>query len=168
MNRVEDTTNIKNQKRNLVGTSFGKLTVLYLVKADKYAIWHCRCDCGVEKDFYQHNLTSGRASSCGCERKKVSRKFRDENLHIYKGIQIERAMAKTTQKNNTTGFRGVFLDKKSGKYRARIILQGVRHELGWYYDFEEAKKARLAAEEKRDAIVEEYWRLMKQSSGGSN
>ncbi|MFI3206402.1 MAG: hypothetical protein R3Y33_04060, partial [Clostridia bacterium] len=117
---------------------------------------HCKCDCGNEKDFYQENLLSGSAKSCGCEKKKIAKGLYEKHLHTYKGIQIEKSMAKSTPRNNTTGFRGVMLDKKSGKYRARMILQGVRYELGYFADFEEAKKARLVAEEKKDAIVEEY------------
>lgn len=166
MGEVKTIENVRKPKRNLAGERFGKLTVISLTSNDKYTIWHCKCDCGAEKDFYQHNLTNGKATSCGCLRKMISKKKGKENLHVYKGIQIEKAKAKTTQKNNTTGFRGVFLDKKTGKYRARIIMQGIRHELGWYHDFEEAKKARIAAEEKRDAIVEEYIQLQKLALGG--
>ncbi len=144
------------EKRELIGRRYGKFIVVSIVAKEKYTILHCRCDCGNEKNVYEHNLKSGRIRSCGCERRKVAKKTLDENIHIYKGIQIEKSAAKTIQKNNTSGFRGVTLDKRSGKWRVRMILQGVRYELGYYSDFEEAVKARVLAEEKRDDIVEEY------------
>lgn len=150
--------NIKDTTRDFIGKRFGSLTVVSFVETNKYTTWHCKCDCGNEKNVYQHNLTSGRTTSCGCLKQKKAKEISKENLHIYKGIQIEKAMAKTTPRNNTSGFRGVILEKKTGKYRVRMILQGVRYELGRYSDFEEAKEARLAAEEMRDAIVEEYMR----------
>lgn len=75
---------------------------------------------------------------------------------MFQGIQIEKAMARSTPKNNTTGFRGVFKDKRTGKYRARIIMQGNRTELGYFEHFADAVEARLQAEEKLNQIVAEY------------
>lgn len=146
----------KKPKYDMTGMRFGKLTVIELVSIEKYTLWHCRCDCGIEKDIYQHNLTSGNIISCGCEKRRRAKLNSEKYLHIYKGIQIEKAMAKKNQKNNTSGFRGVIKNEKSGSYRVRIIMQGVRYELGTYRNFEDAVQARLDAEKKREEIVKEF------------
>lgn len=161
INGKDTSMKLNNQRtrENLKGQKIGMLTLEYVVAVNQYTTWHCRCECGNEKDIYQHNITSGRIVSCGCERKRLAKKCGEENLHIYKGIQVEKAAAKVTQKNNTSGFRGVSQIKSSGKWRSRIILQGVRYELGIFCDFEDAVKARVRAEEKQDAILEEYRQL---------
>ena len=54
---------------NLAGQRFGRLTALYRTRAanqGKYAMWHCRCDCGNEKNVRAHDLRSGHTRSCGC------------------------------------------------------------------------------------------------------
>lgn len=55
------------------GDRYGKLTVCEESKSQrygkfKYLIWHCRCDCGVEKWVKGCNLRAGRCQSCGCSR----------------------------------------------------------------------------------------------------
>ena len=47
--------------------------------------------------------------------------------------------------NNTTGFRGVYLDKRTGKYRARICKDGKLLNLGIFVTSEEASFAYEAA-----------------------
>ncbi len=149
--------NSNEYKNDLSGQVFGRLTVLnFAEKRGKYEYWHCVCECGKEKDISIYNLTSGRTSSCGCLQRECGKKYQKQNLHIYEGVQIEKAMAKTVQKNNTTGFRGVFKDKRTGKFRARIIIQGVRYELGYFDCAEEAAKARKKAEGRVDKIIEKY------------
>ena len=58
-----------NQTReNLQGQRFGRLTVLNYVGSDKrgWGIWHCKCDCGNEKDILARSLKTGSTKSCGC------------------------------------------------------------------------------------------------------
>lgn len=57
--------------KDLTGRRFGRWTVLGLStrKAggkgrDKY--WHCRCDCGTERDVIGCGLKDGTSKSCGC------------------------------------------------------------------------------------------------------
>ena len=47
--------------KDLSGLRFGRLTVKH-----RRTVWVCRCDCGAEKSFRPHSLTSGDALSCGC------------------------------------------------------------------------------------------------------
>lgn len=57
----------------LVGSRFGKLTVMLTYKQERGkhgAATRCivLCDCGEPKDIWKHNLTSGHTKSCGCDR----------------------------------------------------------------------------------------------------
>ena len=59
---------IKTTEIDISGKKFGKWTVLY--KTDKrnaggVIYWHCRCECGKEKDVLGTSLRSGRSLSCG-------------------------------------------------------------------------------------------------------
>lgn len=61
--KYENTTEI-----DLTNQVFGKWTVLY--KADKRNVsgviyWHCKCECGKEKDVLGTSLRQGRSLSCG-------------------------------------------------------------------------------------------------------
>ena len=58
----------KTTEIDLIGQRFGKWTVLY--KTDKRTAsggikWHCKCDCGVERDVSSLSLRNGTSLSCG-------------------------------------------------------------------------------------------------------
>lgn len=53
-------------KIDLTGQVFGKITVLSYSHYDKKAYWHGHCACGTERLFAQANLRSGNTRSCGC------------------------------------------------------------------------------------------------------
>ena len=44
------------------------LTAKFLLPERKRGlkVWHCKCECGNEKDVIQSALTSGNTKSCGC------------------------------------------------------------------------------------------------------
>lgn len=52
--------------KDLTGRRFGRLTVESFAYMGKYPYWHCKCDCGNEKDIIGQSLTSGNTQSCGC------------------------------------------------------------------------------------------------------
>lgn len=56
-------------KKNLIGQTFGSLTVIQFVKRTRwyYHIWKCQCKCGNIKNVFGHNLIQGKVFSCGCE-----------------------------------------------------------------------------------------------------
>lgn len=62
---------------DLTGQRFGRLEVLYRNGSTKnhQAIWHCKCDCGNEKDIIGNDLRSGKTTSCGCYRKETMRQI---------------------------------------------------------------------------------------------
>ena len=53
---------------DLIGRRFGKLTVTGKTKLreDRYAVWHCRCDCGNECNVNTKRLNRGTITDCGC------------------------------------------------------------------------------------------------------
>lgn len=64
---------IRNSKPriDLTGQHFGRWTAMYYVKPGK---WHCKCECGKEKDVEGRNLRSGKTLSCGCLQKEQTSK----------------------------------------------------------------------------------------------
>ncbi len=46
-------------------------------------------------------------------------------------------------KSNTSGIKGVFLDKQSNKWRAHITIDGITFLLGLFEKIDDAKKARI-------------------------
>ena len=60
---------------DLTGQRFGNWVVLYgpTQSNGERTKWHCRCDCGIEKDVLATNLTRGLTTSCGCNLRRVAR-----------------------------------------------------------------------------------------------
>lgn len=56
----------------MAGKRFGKLLVLSFSHRgnDRHAHWLCRCDCGTEKAINGKEMRIGKATSCGCSRRK--------------------------------------------------------------------------------------------------
>lgn len=60
---------------NLVGKHFGRWTVLNKTEnrtKNRTIIYHCRCECGNEKDVDAYTLKSGQSQSCGCLNKEIN------------------------------------------------------------------------------------------------
>lgn len=60
--------NLKTTEVDITGQRFGKWTVLYKTEkrnAGGCIYWHCKCDCGKEKDVLGTSLRQGRSLSCG-------------------------------------------------------------------------------------------------------
>ena len=67
---------------DLTGLQFGKLTVLYQSdtisspNGTRRTMWHCKCECGNEKDVRADTLVSGRTKSCGkCKNDLTGKRF---------------------------------------------------------------------------------------------
>ena len=63
------------------------------------------------------------------------------------GTQISKIINISTESNNSSGHRGVYYEKKTNKFRARIKFQGKIVNLGSYTKFEDAVAAREEAEQ---------------------
>ena len=72
---------------DLTNQRFGRLLVLY--KTDKRSghniVWHCKCDCGNEKDIDGGSLRQGKTKSCGCLQKekasKTGQQYKDNLIY---------------------------------------------------------------------------------------
>lgn len=70
-------------KYNLIGQSFGRLTVIeFMGRKNLHSWFKCRCECGGETTTTSNNLRRGNSQSCGClqkERASVSSKTHGES-----------------------------------------------------------------------------------------
>lgn len=143
---------VKN-KEDLTGQRFGKLRVLRL--SDKRGprgqrtvpLWECVCDCG-EMTYKATDTLKGRKySMCSkCATAYAADKMRSAAGFIG-GTQISRIKSNKLSAANTSGVKGVYRDKRSGKWRARLKFKGKLMNFGSYNNFEDAVKARKEAEE---------------------
>lgn len=70
---------------DLTNKKFGMLTPLYIVGTNKYHynIWHCKCDCGNEKDVLSRELMNGDTISCGCRKNSYREQLLADLLDSY-------------------------------------------------------------------------------------
>lgn len=144
---------------DLTGRCFGRLTALYPTERrspKKSVYWHCRCDCGNEVEVTEDGLRHGNYKSCGCLKAELQKNIHNQ-LHLVDGTCVEMLEKRKSRSDNTSGFRGVNL-QKNGKYRASIGFKGRRFYLGTYDTMQEAVSVRMEAEEKiHDGFVKAYY-----------
>lgn len=132
----------RTKRKDWVGKRFGDLTVYaYDGRRGGKHYWRCRCRCGRETVVCQSNLQSGHTRSCGCLVDPVVTR------HFVEGTCIESIRSRKVFVNNTSGARGVYKNKRTGRWTAQITFQGKTRYLGSFEEFEEAVKARNLAEE---------------------
>lgn len=140
-------------KENLIGRRFGKLEVIG--RSDKRGsrgartvpLWECRCDCGNITYKATDTLTNPDLSMCNdCVSKYATAKMR-EKAGFVDGTQISRITSDKLIATNTSGCRGVYLERKTGKWRARLRFKGKTYNFGTYANFDDAVKARKEAEQ---------------------
>lgn len=147
--------NRERQTKDITGQRFGRLTAMKPTeKRDNgYIVWKCICDCGKETYVNSHNLIRKNTFSCGCLNSEQAKDNAFKNLsefhkeNFVAGTRIDCINNNKLNKNNTTGYKGVHLRKKDGKYIAQIEFQGRRYFLGSYNTKEEAAKIRKQAED---------------------
>lgn len=142
-------------RKEYIGLRFGMLTVIgYEGKRSGMHRWRCRCDCGNETVVGQTLLQSGKTKSCGCLQKQTYA----ENLQLIDGTSVTVLEAsKHLSAANTSGCTGVYLDKKTGTWVARISFKKKRYYLGGFARKEDAIKARARGEEMRDDFLDWYY-----------
>jgi hypothetical protein len=73
-------------KNDLTNKRFGRWTVLYKTEKrtkNRKIIWHCKCDCGNEKDVDSEVLRKGESKSCGClQKEKASERSRKKRIDL--------------------------------------------------------------------------------------
>lgn len=139
------------------GKRFGRLTVLSRTekKSGNTYIYKCQCDCGNVCEVSGANLRNGKTKSCGCLASESHRKVlqddgkaRSVRNDYYVGGTDVMALCRGTQKNNTSGYRGVCWDESVRTWKSYIGFQGKRYYLGSSIDFDTAVNLRKKAEKK--------------------
>lgn len=139
-------------KEDLSGRRFGRLVVLK--RSDQRAsrgnrtvpLWECRCDCGGISYKATDTLTRRGIHMCSdCAVQYALQKAR-ENAGFVDGTQITKLKIGDGRSSNSSGIRGVYYDKASQKYRARLKFKGKLLNFGSYDTLDEAIAARREAE----------------------
>lgn len=147
------TTNCGCKKSpDLAGKVFGKLTVLG--RSDKRnsrgkrttPMWECRCECGAITYKATDTLTNSATSMCKECAEKYAAEIARQSAGFVGGTQITKIMNMTPTAANTSGVRGVYYEKRSNKWRARLSFKGKTMSLGSFARFEDAVSARKEAE----------------------
>lgn len=137
--------------QSYIGKRYGKLIVLGKTMesvqhgSTRSPLWRCRCDCGNITLVRMDSLTSGTTQSCGCLTEEKIKKMREAAGYI-DGTQFSRIRSVPKTAANASGVVGVYYDRKSGKWDARLTCQGKRHYLGRYNTIAEAAAVRKQAE----------------------
>lgn len=73
---------MKTTMVDVTNQRFGKLIALYPTekRSGHSVVWHCRCDCGKEKDISISSLRRGLTKSCGCLHKEKMNEVLKKNL----------------------------------------------------------------------------------------
>lgn len=148
----------KNSAVDISGKTFGRLTAICPTeKRDKKGsiFWHCHCECGNELDITEDCLVHGHYRSCGCLKEEIKTVI-NTRLTFVESTCIEWLKFRKSRIDNTSGFRGVYLNKNN-TWRASIGLQNKSYYLGAYKSFDDAVRARLRIEEAlHDGFIETY------------
>lgn len=145
------------------GEVFGALTAVERVGSNDAgrALWRCACECGKETIIKGAELRAGSYTSCGCGAEHYRRV--SETLGRVEGTCLD-ALTRGLQKNNKSGVRGVFWNKRRGKWTAAIKFKGKLHQLGCFETLEEAAEARRLAEvELYDPVLKRHGKSVTQA-----
>ena len=139
-------------RQDITGERFDRLVAVRPMNARDSGgsiIWECRCDCGNTVNISVNTLRNGRVHSCGCKYKEMRPICVKARKDIADHTSVSSLVsAKKTKVNNTSGYTGVYYDKRSGKWNAYINFKKKRYNLGYYRDIEDAVKERRLAEER--------------------
>ena len=147
------TTNCGCKKSpDLTGKVFGKLTVLG--RSDKRnprgkrttPMWECRCECGAITYKATDTLTNPDMSMCNECAGKYAADIARQSAGFVGGTQITKIADMKPTAANTSGARGVYFEKRSNKWRARLTFKGKIMSFGSFARFEDAVFARKEAE----------------------
>ena len=141
--------------KDWVGRQFGDLTVTaYDGKRDGKHYWKCRCSCGNETSVCQSSLQDGHTTSCGCRNTPYAARTLVDGTSI--DALRSAVRTRTIAKNNSSGVRGVYQNRRTGRWCAQITFKGRTKFLGSYETITEAKRARERGEEMFEDFLEAY------------
>jgi len=137
----------ENAVSKVIGNKFGRLLVLKEIGYNKGALLLCQCECGNQTKVNINYLRNSEIKSCGCLRVDTGK----SNMSgLIDKIKVERTdLAQLTskpQKNNKSGIRGVYFDKKNQLWIAQMTFKGKKVLNKGFKNKEEAINARKQAE----------------------
>ena len=133
------------KKKDMTGQRIGRLTVLR-ESANRKGFWFCKCDCGKTKTIRGSCLRQGSTLSCGCLLTESIERRKQTLAEVKTNPDRIRDCSKLS-KNNTSGIRGVYYNKRMGVYVAKIGFQGITYRLKTSTDINVCAAARKEAEE---------------------
>lgn len=95
-------------KDNLIGKTFGRLTVIELLGRNSISkiVWLCKCECGNEIFVVGSELKNGHTKSCGCLRKAVTKERKTiHGLSHHKIRQVWRNMIARCENPDIEGYK---------------------------------------------------------------
>ena len=130
-----------NEKNNIVGKTFNKLTVIsksnpHRRNGGRY--WRCQCECGKIKDIREDAFIRGTTKSCGCYNLEVKSNLHKSSYHGMGGHPLygvwKKMRSRITNKNNAHyhnyGGRGLEMDD-SWRESPRPFIEWAENN-GWY------------------------------------
>ena len=152
----EHITNLR--KGDITGQVFGRLTAIRPTEerdSNGSVVWELSCECGNTTYKTINTLRSGKVLSCGClykeSRSKTIRYRRDllENTSLSSLV-----LSKKLNSRNKSGYTGVWLNSRTGKWEAMINFQKVRYRLGSFENITDAiEKRRKVEQELHDPFI---------------
>ena len=107
--------------------------------------WKVKCIyCGNEKSIASSSLKRNLGTSCCSKKQKTN--CTEQNLKICK--KTKNAINCKIYKNNKSGYKGIFWNKRLNKWEVGIQYDKKNHYLGVYSNLEDAIKIRKDAEKK--------------------
>lgn len=74
---------------DITGKRFGRWTVIEKSGTSKNGtLWHCKCDCGKEKNILRTSLINGKSKSCGCYNQEVLNTHEDLTGRIFGYLHV--------------------------------------------------------------------------------
>ena len=138
----------KTAAQDMLGKQFGDLTVTaYDGNRDGSNYWRCKCKCGGETVVRQNNLLLGHTQSCGCRQRTTY----IDNLKMVDGtsvVLLETARSERLVSSNSSGYNGVYWNRRASKWAAQITFKRKTYYLGSFTRIEDAVKVRKAAEKR--------------------
>ena len=150
-------------KQDIEGQRFDRLTAIRPTEnrdASGSIIWECLCDCGNIILQSVNVLNGGRVHSCGCWYRETRPDAYLNRRDLIEDTSLS-TLAAAKVPHSASGHVGVYQDKRSGSWYARIQFQKKTYYLGSYRDINQAISARKRAErELHDPIIMENWESM--------
>lgn len=147
---------------DITGQRFGRLVAIRPDHVDekRRTCWLFKCDCGNITLQSVNVLNGGRVHSCGCWYRETRPDAYLNRRDLIEDTSLSALTAARTPRS-ASGHVGVYQNKRTGSWYAKIQFQKRTYYLGSYQDINQAIHARKRAErELHDPIIIENWESM--------